>query len=186
MSSMDTECEIEALARSGDPGAFGLLVRRWDDELRGLVWSVLREADQLDDVLQSAYEKAFRSLGRFRHESSLKTWVYSICLRTAIDHQRYEGRRRHDDLGTVAPRSSDASTSTEGLDRVELARALELLDPDVRALLMLTAGLGYSFDETAAIAGLPRGTVASRVARAKQLIRAAIGDGPDHDEKGQR
>lgn len=177
MPNMDAECEVEELACNGDPRAFGELLRRWDDDLRGLVWSVVRDADQIDDVLQSAYEKAFRSLAEFRGEAALKTWVYSVCLRTAIDHQRYEKRRQHESDHVLERRPSAASTSAEALDHTELAAALELIEPEARALLMLTAGLGYSFEDAAVMSGLPRGTVASRVARAKQLIRTSMGDG---------
>lgn len=169
---MDTEA-LEAQARGGDAPAFGSLARQWDSSLRAVVWSVVRSADATDDVMQAAYEKAFRSISGFRGGSSLKTWLHSICWRTAIDHVRYEGRRRHQPLDQVGDVAAEASTSSAALDRVELASVLERLDPDVRSLLMLTAGLGYSFDEVAEIVDMPRGTVASKVGRARRSLRLA-------------
>ncbi len=169
---LTSQSDLEALARSGDGHAFGQLIRQWDDDLRGIVWSVLRSASETDDVMQTAYEKAFRSIANFRQDASMKTWLYSICLRSAIDHSRYERRRRHESTAMLTHMASDVSTSRAALSKGELAAVLDTIDPEARGLLMLTVGLGYSFDEAAEIADLPRGTVASRVARAKQAIRS--------------
>ena len=169
---LTSQLSLQEQARLGDASAFGELIRQWDDDLRGVVWSVVRSATETDDVMQAAYEKAFRSLDTFRRDASLKTWLTSICLRAAIDHTRYEGRRRHDGDDSLVNLASHVSTSRAAISKTELAAVLESLDPETRGLLMLTVGLGFSFDEVAEIAGLPRGTVASRVARAKQAIRS--------------
>lgn len=162
--------ELETHARSGDAQAFGSLIRDWDHDLRGVVWAVVRSAHATDDVMQSAYEKAFRSLSGFDGRASLKTWLHSICYRTAIDYVRYESHRRHEDVTEmpVVPQAPDAAN--QALASVELGTAFASLGDEQRVLLMLTAGLGYSFDETAEIVGLPRGTVASRVSRARKQL----------------
>lgn len=164
---------LETSARKGDSVAFGQLLRVWDGDLRGVAWSVVRSATGTDDVMQDAYERAFRSIEGFDGRSSMKTWLHSIVYRTAIDHIRYEGRRAHDDvtsLATVASAQPDARPESVALSRSELASVLDTCTPEQRAMLMLTAGLGYSFDETAEILGENRGTVASRVGR----IRARL------------
>jgi len=163
--------DIEARARAGDGEAFGQLIRSWDHDLRGVVWAVVRSSHATDDVMQSAYEKAFAAIRSFDGRSSLKTWLHSICYYAAIDHVRYEGRRQHDivDDQIGLPRINDAAD--QAVARVELDRAFARLDDEQRALLMLTAGLGHSFDETASIVGLPRGTVASKVGRARARLR---------------
>ena len=162
---------LEARARHGDASAFGQLIRAWDDDLRGVVWSIVRSAVDTDDVTQRSYEKAFRTIESFRGDASLKTWLHSICYRAALDHQRYEQRRHHESTAALTHTPSAESPSEQALHKVELATALEQLDPPVRALLMLTAGLGYTFDETAEIVGMERGTVASKVGRAKRALR---------------
>ena len=166
-----TDHELESRARGGDAAAFGALIRAWDRDLRGVAWSVVRSADGTDDVMQAAYEKAFRSLGRFDGRSSMKTWLHSIIYRTALDHVRYEGRRRHADLEVVDQiRPGADSASDRAIGQIELGQAMDALDPEQRAALMLTAGLGYSFDEAAAITGERRGTMASRVSRARKKL----------------
>ena len=78
---------VEA-ARLGDQGAFTTLLRRHDDQMRALAWSVLRDRTAMDDVLQDAYLKAFRNLDRFRGESRFSTWLHRIVYRTCLDHVR--------------------------------------------------------------------------------------------------
>lgn len=161
---------LEAEALAGDPGAFGLLIRRLDGDLRRLAWSVLRDNHAVDDVLQQTYEKAFRSLAKFDGRSTIKTWMHSICYRTALDHIRYESRRRHTNIDEAELPVAQSPTSDSVLSRAELRELVDQLDPAVRAALLMTAGLGFSFDEVAAITGEKRGTVAARVSRARQRI----------------
>lgn len=166
--------DVEAAARSGDPAAFGRLLRAVDHDLRGVVWSVVRDRDAVDDVMQVAYEKAFRSIGSFQGGSSLKTWLHTICYRCAIDHVRHERRRRHDDLETADRAAASESTSAAALARIDVADLLSDLDPETRALVMMTAALGLGYDEVAEVTGVPRGTVASRVGRARDRMRKKV------------
>jgi len=121
--------------------------------------------------MQSAYEKAFGALSSFDGRSSLKTWLHSICYRAAIDYVRYEGRRRHSDVADYRGLSATADSADQAVARVDLDRAFAKLDEDERAMLMLTAGLGHTFDDAARIVGIPRGTVASKVGRARARLR---------------
>ena len=161
---------LELRARRGDPTAFGTLLRRYDHDLRGVAWSVVRSSDAVDDIMQSSYEKAFRSIDGFDGRSTLKTWLHSVVHRTAIDHLRREVRRHHDDLSAAASAATPDGASLGAMGRIELAEVLDGLRPEQRVALMLTAGLGYSFDEAAQIMGERRGTVASRVSRARRRI----------------
>lgn len=169
------ENELEQQARDGDAAAFGALIRLHDDRLRAVVWAVVRSPEALDDVMQASYEKAFRSIGTFDGRSAFTTWLHSICYRTAIDHIRYEGRRTHEDVDSPVLESSVVSirpepTAEVAVDRAELGDVLDQLDPDARGLLMLVSGHGYSFDDVAAMTGLRRGTVASKVSRARKKL----------------
>ena len=164
---------LERSARDGDAGAFGQLLRLWDGDLRGVAWSVARSAAATDDIMQDAYERAFRAIDGFNGESAMKTWLHSIVYRSALDFVRYEDRRAHDDaseLGNVATTTSGTQPDVTAVDRSELASVLEACTLEERAMLMLTTGLGYSFDETAAILDMKRGTVASRVGRVRARL----------------
>lgn len=163
--------ELEDRARRGDACSFGQLLRIHNDDLRGVVWSVLRDQHDVDDAMQAAYEKAFRAIGDFSGRSTLKTWLHSICYRTAVDIMRYESRRVHERVGDMAACGSVDVAET----RIEAAAVLDSLIPEQRAVLYLTAALGYTFDEVSEITGINRGTVASRVSRAKQRLRKEVG-----------
>lgn len=168
---------LEERARQGNAAAFGALIEQFDHDLRGVVWSVVRSNHATDDVMQVAYEKAFRKIGTFDGRSALKTWMHRICYRAAIDHVRYENRRRHadiDDVTMAGPFSSRTATPSDvGRvdDAIEVEAMLTDFDDEQRALLMLTLGLGYTFDETAEIMEMNRGTVASKVSRARTKLQ---------------
>ena len=168
---------LEQRARQGSAAAFGTLIEGFDRDLRGVVWSVVQSNDATDDVMQVAYEKAFRSIRTFDGRSALKTWLHRICVRAAIDYLRYENRRRHADIDAIAesgPFSQFAASPTHAgrvEDQIEAEQLLADVDPVQRALLMMTLGLGYSFDEVATIMDMKRGTVASKVSRARAQLR---------------
>lgn len=175
MSSSWDHDDLEDRACRGDAAAFGQLIRRYDRDLRAVVWTVVRSGPDTDDVMQIAYEKAFRALAAFEGRSSLKSWLHTICYRCALDHVRSAHRRRqseHMPFGEpdAGPVDGGPSADDTAVARVDLARAFDRLDTDQRVALMLTAGLGYSFDEAAAITGTRRGTVASRASRARRRM----------------
>ncbi len=156
--------------RAGDVQAFEAFVRANDRKLRGVAWAVVRNAEQTDDIMQSAYEKAFRALSNFDGRSSMTTWLHSIIYRTAIDYVRYEGRRRHADIDDMRNVGGSSDAASQGIDRMELADVMDQMSPEERATLMLVTGLGYSYDDAAEILGESRGTIASRVSRARTRI----------------
>ena len=158
-------------AEQTDARTFSAFIRAHDKQLRGVAWSVVRDQHQTDDVMQAAYEKAFRALPDFDGRSAMSTWLHSIVYRTALDHLRYEGRRRHDDVDQLrnVGGGSDAAAAG-GVGRVELEAVMNQLSPEDRAALMLVAGWGYSYDDAAEILSEARGTVASRVSRARRRL----------------
>lgn len=157
-----------------DAAAFVAALREHDDYLRGLVRAVVRDGDAVDDVMQAAYERAYRALDRFDGRSSLRTWLHTICYRTAVDHIRYRSSRPTVSLDAAANPSSiaaRASISGEVIVDLEAIDLLARLDPEQRMLLYLTAALGLSYDDVADLVDMPRGTVASKVSRAKDRLR---------------
>lgn len=173
-----------ARARRGDIQAFTGLLREHDDAMRALVWSIVRDGWLMDDVLQAAYEKAFRALPGFRGESSFKTWLHRICYTTAIDALRYEGLRRHEDIDSHGELSgSSPGPATAVVERITLGEALAHLPEPQRTALVLVAVEGMSYDEAAGVCGTTAGTIASRVSRAKRRLQSLLGP---IDERGGR
>ena len=174
------EPELLALARSGDAVAFEALVRAHDDRMRALAFRMTGSRAGMDDALQDAYLKAFRSIGTFRGDAAFSTWLHRIVTTTCIDHARRQGRRREDELSDE-PRPGDGGADPAGdlvARRVVLRRALDHLDPDQRAALLLVDGDGMSYDEAGRMLGVPAGTVSSRLSRARAEMRRMLQEDP--------
>ena len=167
-------------ARGGDRQAFGELVRRHDARLRGLAYKLLAgDQHRMDDAMQEAYVHAFRSLHRFRGESDIGTWLYRIVYNACIDEVR-RGHRRPEPVDANAAvwsapaTGSDPEQMTVASDAV--LRALAGLPDDQRATVILVDGEGFDNASAAKILGVPPGTVASRLSRARAAMRHAIGE----------
>jgi RNA polymerase sigma-70 factor, ECF subfamily len=169
-------------ARAGDHAAFSTLLRRHDDQMRALAWSILRDRSAMDDALQDAYLKAYRNLDRFRGESRFSTWLHRIVYRTCLDHVRR--RRPTETFDGFEPAATDRAQRDVD-ERLTVQRALATLDPETAAALVLVDRDGHSYDEAGAILGIPAGTVASRLHRGRRALRAALAPTPTDRPEGE-
>jgi RNA polymerase sigma-70 factor (ECF subfamily) len=145
-----------------------------------VAYRVLGSADAAHDVVQEACVKALMRVDGFEGRSTLSTWLHRITLNCAKDALRSETRREQrreaiqDSFTSVAVGPSAAELA-ETRELVDLARAmLEKLPEDCRSAFALTQLDGYSYDEAADIESEPRGTIASRVHRAKKILLAQM------------
>lgn len=151
---------------------FEAMLREHDARMRALAFRMLGDRSAMDDVLQEAYLKAWRSLGSFRGDASFSTWLYRIVTTCCLDHHRSRARRPEIDL--------DAAVEAEvaGLDalagRLDLATALDRLSPDHRAAVLLVDVEGLSYDEAAVALDVAPGTVASRLNRSHHALRLLL------------
>jgi RNA polymerase sigma-70 factor, ECF subfamily len=159
-------------ARRLDADGFVELVARSDRRHRRLAFRLLGDRDRMDDVLQEAYVRAFRALPSFRGDASLDTWLYRIVYNACIDDLR---RRRPSDELPLEDRDERCGPAPAPPDdRLDLAAALAALPVELRAVVLLVDAEGLSYAEAAEILGAPAGTVASRLNRARTLLRAAL------------
>lgn len=168
--------ELVDAASAGDGSAFGELVRRHDRMLRALAFQMLGSREAMDDALQDAYVKAHRALAGFRGEASVGSWLYGITYRTCLDHLRAARRRPTTPLddGHQA-RVADPRDRPGGVeDRLRLQAALDGLSAEHRAVVLAIDVAGLSYDEVSEQFGLARGTVASRLNRAREALRVAL------------
>jgi RNA polymerase sigma-70 factor (ECF subfamily) len=161
-------------AQRGDQEAFAAMIRHYDPGLRALSFRLLGDRELMDDVLQEAYVKAFKALPRFRRQSKVGTWLYRIVYNACLDELRR--RRRGEELPLderVPSPTTDPGDVAAG--RGDLARALAALPPEDRAAVLLVDAQGLDYRETARVLGIPEGTVASRLNRARASLRTALG-----------
>jgi RNA polymerase sigma-70 factor, ECF subfamily len=175
------DAELLASARAGDPDAFATLVGRYETRIVRLVRGMVPESDT-EDVTQEAFLKAFRKIGNFDGRSSFYTWLYRIAANTAMDWRKKERHRRHAPL-PEGPGGEDAVPSLEAgpetaVTRRELAAridaAIAALPDKYREILLLREIEGLSYEEISKELGMSKGTVESRLFRARERMREVL------------
>jgi RNA polymerase sigma factor (sigma-70 family) len=178
-----TDHEIVELSRA-EPEAFGEIFDRHFDAIHRHL--ARRVGDSLaDDLAAQVFTVAFERRARFNVEAAdIRPWLYGIATNLLRNHRRAERRlfakvtKAGQGLGTAA---GDALAVADSVEHPRLARALKTLSPDQRDALLLHVWEQMSYAEIAAALEVPPGTVASRVSRACQQLRAALGDETDAD-----
>ena len=181
---------IERLKRS-DPVAFEILVKERSGEIYGLLYRLTENAEEARDLTQETFLRAFQSIGQFRGESDLRTWIYRIAINQARNRWRW-WRRRHRDAtvsidatesagnaAIVASLSSDRSSDPEhGAIAHEreraLRKALSGLKQVYREAVVLRDIEGFAYEEIATALDISVGTVKSRLARGRQELRRKL------------
>jgi RNA polymerase sigma-70 factor (ECF subfamily) len=189
------EAEIDAgLVRrflAGDESAFTEIVNRYRGRIYGLTLNLLRNAADAEEITQDAFIRAYRGLGRFRGDSSLSTWLYRIALNLARNRYWYFfRRRRHNWVSLERPLSDDSQATFADVVAAQdhdpaqetvasefnalVAACMERLDHKHREILTMRNVLDLSYDQIAQSLGINVGTVKSRIARARENLRALL------------
>lgn len=181
--SNNADVSLSLINETGDVLAFSTLLRRSDQRMRSLAYRLVGDRVAMDDVLQTAYLKAYRSQNTFRGDAAFETWLYSIVYRTCVDYIRSRTRRPTSPLtdDVVQPRSDPVSSAA---DRLTIADALKELPLDQRAAVWLVDGEGHTFAQAAEILDERPGTVASRVSRGRSTLRTLLGT--PHEEEASK
>ena len=183
MSEREIDQQLVERAQRGDKRAFELLVEKYQRKLARLLSRLIRDPNEVEDVTQEAFIKAYRALPSFRGDSAFYTWLYRIGINTAKNYLVAMGRR--------APTSTEVEAEeAEGLEGGELLRdintpesllltkeigdtvnaAIEALPEELRSAIQLRELEGMSYEEIAKLMDCPIGTVRSRIFRAREAI----------------
>lgn len=171
-SATTSDIELIELARDGDRAAFGELLMRHDERMRGLAFRLLADRDAMDDALQDAYLKAYTGLPTFRAGSDVSRWIYRTTYNSCIDEIRRRKRHPAADERSVAPVGPPQAVSTAEVVR----QALSDLPAAQRVTVVLVDGEGFDQETVSDILGVAPGTVASRLYRARTKLRRALWD----------
>jgi RNA polymerase sigma-70 factor, ECF subfamily len=149
---------------------FENLLDRHEARLRRVAFGMLGDAHRVDDVLQEAFLKAYRSLpDRFENERLEAAWLYRIVHRCCLDELRTRTRRR-EVTGVIELAVDDDQDAS-----LVVAGALAQLSVQLRAVILLVDLIGLDYDTAALVLRVPRGTVASRLNVARARLREVLG-----------
>ncbi len=186
---------LVARCLDGDREAFDQLIDRFSSMAYSLAYRHLGDREEAMDLTQDVFLQVYRKLSSFRGHSSLKTWIHRIVVNMAYNKRKHwRVRKRHltrsldapvaardgdQDGATLKDLVPDDSTSpaeqTEKLDREQrLQLMLTSLPPLHRSILILRDMQELSYDEIAALLGIPSGTVKSRLSRARNELRQQL------------
>lgn len=192
LSAKDARDEAAALAAadrvlSGDDGAFRVIVETYGELVAGVVGRRVPGQD-IQDVAQDAFVRAYRALPGFRRECPLRVWLVRIAKLAAADHWRRQYRNRDvamsdfDEAGLIgveraaaegeAVRAADAERADAARELVEAA--MGRISPEDRAVLTMTELEGKSMEEAAAELGCGISAVKVRAFRARKRLKKAV------------
>jgi RNA polymerase sigma-70 factor (ECF subfamily) len=177
---VDSDPILVARAATGSREAFDELVRRYRRPVYSLVRVLTSGDSEAEDLVQDIFVRAFRAIGGFRGHSAFRSWLYRIAIN--VVHTHLARRRVREAAIAVSPQepwSIDDLPAGGDLERAVLRRqvidrALADLPEDLRVLVLLRDVHGLKYEEIARIVKAPRGTVESRLFRARQRLRPML------------
>lgn len=177
--------DLVSRARTGDQQAFSKLMRRYQDRIFSLTLRWIGDRQIAEETTQEVFIAVYRSLDRFRGESSFSTWLYRVAInhcknkkiyrrrRAADKHEPLEGKKDPDDDSPDRQHPSHLETDTQTHQseaQVIVHQALEALSDEQRQIIILRDIQDLDYDEIAELLELPRGTVKSRLHRARNEL----------------
>ena len=185
MAEQLTDQALVERVQQGDKKAFNLLVSRYQNRVAGLLTRYVSPND-IPDVVQESFIKAYRSIGAFRGDSAFYTWLYRIAVNTAKNYLTAQGRRPpNEDILAEEAESYDVGSNLRDVATPEnemLSNELKKivfdtikgLQEDLRTAITVREIEGLSYEEIAEIMECPVGTVRSRIFRAREIIESKV------------
>jgi RNA polymerase sigma-70 factor, ECF subfamily len=196
------EAELVHELQAGSETAFDWLVTHYHAPVYNLILGMLGDTSDAADGCQEVFLKAFRGIRNFRQGSSLKTWLYRIAIREALNHKRWFKRHLQKNVSIDAePDEGSAHIEIEDLGATPFeqlaSREIQLVVqgalrevPDVfRSAVILRDLEGLSYEEVAEVLECSVGTVKSRILRGrralKEILEPLLGDREEHAQRAQ-
>ena len=179
VSAQPTDRELVDAFIGGDTKAFSAIVEKHRARLTAMARRYTRNDDDAQDIVQEALLKASCNMASYRHDAALSTWLHRLVMNSGYDFLNHRSNRENASLDAEIIEDDRnyalAHNPSENLaERITVAQAMETLRQDQREALYLTDVAGYPIDTVAKVQGVAPGTVKSRRARARQVLRAAI------------
>ncbi|MDX6445489.1 MAG: polymerase sigma-70 factor, subfamily [Blastocatellia bacterium] len=171
-------------ALSGDPEAFGEIVRRWERRIFALAFGMLGREEDARDATQETFLAAFRSLRGFRGEAKVSSWLHRIAVNQCITRQRRAKVRGETALEDEAEKNaavfalpldvSPARTAEKVERSIAVRRAVSSLPPDLRQVVVMKEFEELTFQQISEALELPLSTVKSRLYTALRQLELRL------------
>jgi RNA polymerase sigma-70 factor (ECF subfamily) len=152
--------------------------------LRRFGRTLAHSAQDADDLVQTAIEKALTRIDQWTPGTRLDSWMFRIMQNAWIDEVRARERRGQTFLPEEEAEHVGVSTTNAQIDALAVRKAVAQLNHDQRAVVGLVLVEGLAYNEAADVLGIPIGTLTSRLARAREALQALLGDSPTRTQRG--
>ena len=185
-----SDTELVRRFKGGDRRAYAEIVRRYQHRVYGLALRWMGDEQVAEEVAQDVFIALFRALGAFRGDAKLSTWIYRVVInhcknrrlyqkrRKTDRHEPLDGKRDDDDDGPERQFANDDPLPDSGMHRSEaevlVREALEQLDEEQRQIIVLRDIEDLAYEEIAELMDIPRGTVKSRLHRARAALAVVL------------
>jgi RNA polymerase sigma-70 factor (ECF subfamily) len=173
-------------AVQGDQKAYAEILQEYRGRIYNLVYRMVRNREEAEDLVQEAFVKAFSSLASFNAEYAFSTWLYKIAINNCIDHLRRKKLKTYSmdkpvqsQDGEFSREFPDVSLSPDkpllAKERSSLIeRAIDGLPEKYRVVIILRHNEERSYEEIADLLSLPLGTVKARIFRAREMLKKKL------------
>jgi RNA polymerase sigma-70 factor (ECF subfamily) len=164
-----SDADLVAACARGAPEAFRELLARYRKSALSLAYQMMGNGEDAEDVAQEAFVRVFQAMPQFRGEAAFPTWLYRIVTNLCIGNLR---RRCPDvNLDAVGEPSAPESPSRHVADGLLTTQVLNMMSPELKAILLLRVQGQLSYHEISQTLGIPVGTVRSRLSKARGAFR---------------
>jgi RNA polymerase sigma-70 factor, ECF subfamily len=166
--------EVILRCRKGDIEAFGELVEKYQRSLYTVVYRLVRDSSDADDITQTAFIKAYENLSRYKTEYPFFSWIHRIAVNEALNILR---KRRRNTALTDTYETTEDDPETDYVRnelQQQVDRALERLTPESQVIIVLRHFGELSYAEIGEILDIPEKTVKSRLFSARQSLRSYL------------
>ncbi len=186
LESREEDAHLIIQALKGDQAAFKRLRQKYHDAIYNLIYRIVRDKEEVEDLTQEAFIKAFTSLGSFNEEYAFSTWLYKIATNNSIDYIRRKKLQTFSIDKPIESKDSDYSFElpdlSHGADQELMSvqrkkmidEAINDLPHKYRQVIMLRHVEEKDYQEIAKILHLPLGTVKAHIFRAREMLYRAL------------
>lgn len=176
-----SDADLVARVLAGDRGAYAILIRRHNQRLYRVAWSLSESRAEAEDVVQESWVIAFQCLPQLEDRSRFRAWLTRVVVNEGLRRRRHEQRRRElDDEEAVSMNADDPEVLAARRElRPILEVAVSSLPETLRSVFVLREVEGMTVADVAEALGVPEATVKTRAFRAREHLRRRIADWSD-------